>query len=246
MFQGFSKNRSGFHGFIKSIVPEKNLDWNGYPVRFWLDPSHGLSLTGGLIDAWSDKVHGLRHLPTAINQRATLIPSDPNFGGNPSVTTIGSTSLRAEALKGTTLEIGRGFTIATVHAVANFTGRTDIFCGSPSFSPNLALGGTRVQHNGLGICYFGDSVRLGTNYETTAPTIAVWTVERILANGVELPITSGSAPAQVDSWGKCDWVGGGGAGGGCIIAEILCFPFEATLSECFDISEKLNNKYSIY
>lgn len=248
MFKSFTQQR-GFNGFTKNLYGSRQLDWNGIGVQFWLEASSGLALSGTLVDSWSDRVHGIRHLPVNSASRGVLTASDPNFNGNPSIHCAGSSgTFRAEVGKGTTLGIGRGLTIATVHSIPSgfVSGRIDICCTSPSWSPNIGLGGTRAQWNGIGLAVNGDTLRLGTSYEVTTPTIAIFTVEIIFANGIEQAITAGSSPALVDSWANFDWIGGGGAGGPCQIAEILCFPFQANSAECLQISDLLNAKYAIY
>lgn len=249
MFKGFT-NKQSFHAFNRNIGGSRQVDWNGYPVIFWLDASElvSYSLVSGVnrVDQWVDKASGIQHFPDIPANRATYNLTDANFNGFPSVTPANSGSLRAREQKGTTLQIGVGYTIVSVHSIPAIGGRNDLCCGSPNFSPNIGLAGTRVQWNGIGYAVGGDTVRLGTSYESTAPTIAVMTIDRFVINGSEQTITVGSVPAIQDFWGKMDWVGAGGTNAGAVIAELFCFPFQASLAEAQIISDLLNTKYAIY
>jgi hypothetical protein len=249
MFKGFTR-QPGFNGFAKNIRGPFQSDWNGYPCIFWLDAAELVSYVNvsgvNRIDSWTDRIAGIRHqYGVGVANRGTFNLSDANLNGFPSCQALNSESFKAVQGRGTTLQLGLGYTMVSVHSLSAIAPRNDLCCQTPFFAPNIALAGTRVQWNGIGYGN-GDTVFMGTNYETMAPTIAVFTVDRIVLNRVEQPITVGSAPAPQGAWGKFDTIGAGGAGANVMMGEILCFPFQASLAEAQAISDLLNAKYAIY
>lgn len=259
MFKGFSENNM-FNSFLG-----ESFGMNGYleafgagGCSFWLSADLNVSASNNLepVSSWSERVEGMTFEQASASLQPRLILSDVNFGGNPVVDFTPVPRL-LQSPQG--IAISSKKTVAFVYQYNTFGNtthwnssivRTPEYGSPRSIGSNFGSQGanSNVLRNYVGY-YRGANLDIGSSDVTvfnTAPVILLINEGAIVANGVSL--TPQTMVSFINPGFVASVIGGPGQTfvGSFKLAEWIVWEKIYSVSECLEISTRINDKYAIY
>jgi hypothetical protein len=257
MFLGFSK-KNNFNQFPSSQFGNgSRVTAYSFPLcSFWLNANTGLNASNNLdpISVWTDQASQISFTQSTASLQPRLLKNVGAFGGNDMVEFHTSP-------RGLQSQVGVGFgpqkTLALVYEYSTYAlGATSVqsrIIGDNDFSNSRSSGFSFLAHsvNNTGLRnQVGYGFGAGVSYGSTVPydnlpKILVLTQGAYVVNGVNVTIDLASTPAYTGSY---SWIGANNQFfvGVFKIGEVLLYDRIFSLSECVELSDKLNAKYSLY
>lgn len=240
MFKGFQSKSRQFNGFPNVNFQVNNEAYGFSGCTFWLDAAYGLNTQTDLaaVSSWQSRIGGINFIQTTAANQPRLILSDPSYNNYSSVEFNG-TSKRVTG----NYQLSTGLTIALI---GNFGTLNTIntAIGSTTNAFSVFLGGSAANYNGCGIAD-GTNVFSGTT-ENTSVKVLVLTSSIILVNNSN---EAGTPPTWLTNF-QFDQIGmrqtNTTASLNGKIAEIVMYSYSMSLSNCQNLSDRLNSKYAIY
>jgi hypothetical protein len=248
MFKGFSDSsrNNEFHGFPNLNFQMNNEAYGFSGCTFWLDAAYGLNTQTDLaaVSSWQERIKNYIFLQATAGAQPRLISSDPDFNNNPSIDFFNN--VRWIGLSSSGINIAKGFTIVVVYKVTTSSpnGGNVLFSDPGNLNGiTVLLSGESASITGFGVYPQFSSPLLATNVKDTNPHIAVLTNNYIIIDGVleasgfcELPSSYQNLGSGTNSARRIQGK----------IAEIIIYDSTINLSNCFLLSDNINQKYAIY
>jgi hypothetical protein len=233
MFKGFSDSSRNkeFHGFPNLNFQMNNEAYGFSGCMFWLDAAvnKNTSTDSTLVSFWQDKIQSIRFVQTTAGNQPTYLTSYAPLNNNPVI------FFNAKTMSASPVFLQQPQTTAVVFQGVVSASINQMF-GDSTTNFNYNWGGTGAGYNGIG-CRINGSPNSSTYGEDTNPHIAIFTKERIIADGAQQHTWSLNFIPQISNFYNTSQQ---------YIAEIICFNKILTQAECVQLCDNINSKYAIY
>jgi hypothetical protein len=257
MFKGIS-NRHNFNGFSNQIFGNQTQgEAFGFgSCKLWMNPDKLISAQSDLerITYWVDSINGIYFQQTNIINQPRLLKSVIDFGGNDIIENdTGARGLFCQqpltinSNYNTLAFVYQPITLGTGGSIQNrLIGDNDFsFIRNNGFGFSHGVVNNSTPNNQVGFNGPGAGFSYGTNDTTvfsTNPRILIFTRDVIIMNGISYPISNQGNP---NSGFLMSYIMGN-ATLAMRIGDILVYNKRFTESQCIELSNNINTKYTIY